>query len=76
MDKFIKILSEQNKTMQLECGHKKCGRKSKVKTIDFFSAKPDYRFVCPYCGETTVYENIASEIEKLKKQFKKSGITW
>ena len=38
MDKFIKILATQNPDMEVDCGNPNCKKKTKIKTIDFFSA--------------------------------------
>lgn len=77
MDKFIKILATQNPDMEVDCGNPNCKKKTKIKTIDFFSAtNGTYELNCSYCGNKTTINNIDQEIEKLKKQFKSIGITW
>lgn len=75
MDKFVKIFSSQNPKMELPCGNPNCKKKSNVKTVDFFSGK-SYIFKCPHCGETTEFTNVETELNKLKKDFKKLGLTW
>ena len=76
MDKFVSILARQNPTIELECKNPDCKKSAKVKTEHFFGGVDSYEFVCPYCGKTTAYHNVKNELEKLKKQFKKMGISW
>ncbi len=75
MDKFVKILASQNPKIELVCSNNDCKKKTSVKTTDFFSDK-SYTLKCPYCGKNTEITDIESELEKAKKNFKKSGITW
>ena len=77
IDKFIKILANQNPEMEIDCKTPQCKKKSKVKTLDFFSS-PDgiFKYVCPYCQSVTNINGIDEQINKLKKQFKSMGITW
>lgn len=74
MDKFIKILAEQNPYTTPDCPN--CNHQMKIKTEDFFGSGKDYETTCPYCNQTITFTGVKEQIDKLKKQFKSIGITW
>lgn len=75
MDKFVKTLASQNPKIELQCSNPNCNKKSKVKTVDFFSGKT-YDFTCPYCKEITPFIDIKTRLDKFKKDAQKMGIFW
>ncbi len=65
MDKFVKMLIENNPTITFTCANPKCKRKVKVKTADVFSKKA-YSFTCPHCKEQITVDVDQKSIEKSK----------
>lgn len=70
-NKFLKAFAKQNPTYNIECMN--CHRKTKVKTIEFFSSN-EYDFICPKCEKTTRYNDNLRELKKLEKELNKLGI--
>lgn len=73
MDKYIKVLCDQNPITELTCDNNSCKHIITVKSVEFF--KNDiYKYTCPKCG----YENEINN-KKFKSDFisqmKKSKIT-
>ena len=72
MNNYIKELASQNPYMDLKCNN--CNRTSKIKTLDFFKSNKSYSYKCPYCSETTIYNNVSEAAEDIKKSFEKLNI--
>lgn len=77
MDKFVRILSEQNPEFELICKNPECRRKTKVRTVNYYSSpNGEYELQCPHCGMSTTYTGITKDLAQLKKKFKDIGIKW
>lgn len=74
MDKLIKILCEQSKIMELNCGNKDCNTLHTLKTKDVFKSKI-YQLNCSKCEMVTDFHN-QKFIDEFKKQLKDLGVSW
>lgn len=73
MDKYIKVLCEQNPTLDLDCDNPKCNHKTNVKSKDFFKSNI-YKFTCSKC-ELKNEVNSKKWVDDFIKTMKDSDIT-
>lgn len=73
MDKYIRVLCEQNPKTTLSCDNPNCKKEHTFKTNQVLKNK-SFEFECNYCGKTVKYDT-SKFVSDLVNQFKKLGIT-
>lgn len=73
MDKIVKAFCEQYKKIEIKCSNPKCNYKKKLKSKDVFKHS-EYKFKCPKCKETTIFD-LNDFFKQFRKNLKKRGIT-
>lgn len=73
MDKYIRVLCEQNPNISFNCGNPDCKKEHTFKTNQVFKDRY-FEFECTSCGKTTKVET-TKFINDLSNEFKKFGIT-
>lgn len=73
MDKYIRVLCEQNPNISFNCGNTDCKKEHTFKTNQVFKDRY-FEFECASCGKTTKVET-SKFVSDLSNEFKKLGIT-